>query len=481
MELQAIREKLLLLQSEPPTVEAPDLPWADSTKSLSAARASASRSDNSRMPIAPKNIAENVVESAAQPTKLDGSNGSFQTALDFADAATDNRSTGEIGHRTSQSLSQSPTVAIETTLETLQQRSLTNDPTTQARITRLIAQETYRLEAQSHQINEQSQRLAADLLSLKRSAQQAAVGLRRQGVQDHPQMAFITDFLEQYAAASVPHLERDSQGHFTLTYDSVEFHRAEQEAFDTANKLRERRTAAVPFSQPVSASSYRQPGISGHFLVQEGSEGVSEYSSDYAEEGLLDHPLESPKTEKARLSRRSRRQSYRFASHWVKASLKPMVAWIDYLLNKRARPQPSLAYAGEPSSAEGIQEGFNVGADAFSPVFSSALLDPSFNDEAWEEGIAEPQGSHGATRKRAHYSSFSWLDGTIWFSGAAIARILFQSIAVQYAIVQPLLAIGLVGAIALALYRVIFDKSADYSLAYQLCVGMVGWLLAGLF
>ena len=76
---------------------------------------------------------------------------------------------------------------------------------------------------------------------------------------------------------------------------------------------------------------------------------------------------------------------------------------------------------------------------------------------------------------------FSWLDGTIWFSSAAIARIMIQAIAASYPIVQTLSLMGLVGVIVFALYKVIISKSTDYSLVYRLCIGMMGLFLAGLF
>ncbi len=105
-------------------------------------------------------------------------------------------------------------------------------------------------------INKRSQQQASELLRLKRSAQQAAFHLRRQGVHTHPQLEAINQFLEQSSTASVPSIERDTHGQFCLTHTAVNLNQAETEASDNAALLR--RHQPIPFSQPVANG----PGVS---------------------------------------------------------------------------------------------------------------------------------------------------------------------------------------------------------------------------
>jgi len=201
MELQAIREKLRSLQAEPPAAETLSMPWSPPRASEPA---HARRSEVS-------------------------------------------------GDRQAQAI------------EALQQRSRSHESAVHTRVEGLVAQEIYRLEAQAHSINARSQQQATDIKAMKRSAQQATVALARQGIHDHPQLGAIAQFFASYQSAVVPHIDRDTQGNFTLTYTTIDFEQAEQEAIDTAQSLRQRSGAAL-FSQPIEAGavSSRRTGESSN-------------------------------------------------------------------------------------------------------------------------------------------------------------------------------------------------------------------------
>lgn len=370
MELQAIREKLQMLQAEPPAAETLTLPWSDA------------RSDGG---------------SAAR-----------------ADAKEDSP------------VNQSPQAIA---IETLKQRSRGSDQATKAHIDYLVSQELFRLEAQASSINERSQQQAMDIMTLKRSAQAAAVGLRRQGIHDHPQLAAITQFLDRYESAAVPLIERNDQGFFALSYNTIDFHQAEHEAINTANVLRNRRRVhqVTPFSQPV------EPAANNQALKQEA----------FSHEEFI-HEAES------RTDRLS--QSIENSSAWLKATFKKAFNSFSHQAsktkNRRHRRRRGLANSAS-------------------------------ND--WEEGFVEngPPVSHYPNDTFNH--QFTWLDGTIWFSGAAITRIVIQPLLAFSPLIENVLLVSLVGIIAFALYRVIVEKSPNYTMVYRLCIGMMGLFLGGLF
>lgn len=370
MELQAIREKLQMLQAEPPAAETLTLPWSDA------------RSDGG---------------SAAR-----------------ADAKEDSP------------VNQSPQAIA---IETLKQRSRGSDQATKAHIDYLVSQELFRLEAQASSINERSQQQAMDIMTLKRSAQAAAVGLRRQGIHDHPQLAAITQFLDRYESAAVPLIERNDQGFFALSYNTIDFHQAEHEAINTANVLRNRRRVhqVTPFSQPVEPAANDQAFKQEAFNHEE-----------------FTHEAESRTDRLSQLIENS--------SAWLKATFRKAFNSFSHQAsktkNRRHRRRRGLANSAS-------------------------------ND--WEEGFVEngPPVSHYPNDTFNH--QFTWLDGTIWFSGAAITRIVIQPLLAFSPLIENVLLIGLVGIIAFALYRVIVEKSPNYTMVYRLCIGMMGLFLGGLF
>lgn len=297
--------------------------------------------------------------------------------------------------RQSGSASTQPRVAIET----LQQRSgrlggREAKPTV-AQVDSLVAHEIQALEVRAHQINVRSQQQTADIMAMKRAAQQAAVALARQGIYEHPQLAAIAQLFEHDLSAVVTHVERDAQGHFVLTHAPVDFQRAEQEAIDTADALRSRQLLPDLFDQPIAPS----PPAHGRLVGA-------------ASPSLQPTGDEDP----------------------IQALIANARTYLDrWLWQGRRRGHKNATRSGSRSERD---------------------------------------------RTSGH---FSWLDGAIWFSGAAIARIVVEAALVSHPILRMPLLIALVGAIALAIYRVVFAKSSDFSLAYRLSAALLGLFLGGSF
>ena len=326
----------------------------------------------------------------------------------------------------------------EIAIEALKQRSHGAE-SAQAYNDSLIAQALYRLEVQASIINEQSQKQAETLLALRRSAQQASLGLQRQGIESHPQLSVITQFLERYSSAVVPHLEKDNQGHFTLSYISVDFQCAERDAIDAARTLRSRGRAASLqeqlFSEPI-------PSVLATHLSQ-----------DRPEERLAEGWAMSEPTQTHRLKTCTAKNIKKNRKNRLQKSLGNIIDQVLYLLNpKRKRVHANAeAMLSDRDSSGSREEGFMDAANA-----SSLPADPFFDQ-------------------------FSWLDGTIWFSGAAIAKIVVQMIAFYYPTVQTLFVTAIAITITFTLYQVIISRSDDYSLVYRLCIAMAGLMLASIF
>jgi len=318
-----------------------------------------------------------------------------------------------------------PTVSPQAmAIEALKQRSgasgASGAQSTQAsnRANELVSQEIYRMEVHAQNINERSQQQANEILALKRSAQQAAIALRRQGIHSHPQLDTITKFLEHYPSTAVPHLERDTQGHFVLGHTTVNLNHAEQEAQITADALRNR-TAAASLSYPDSlekdthtVSSPQSPFSQAPFSQTPFSQAVSAGPSmdDYL--GSVDRYLEGNTTDRLAQTRTNDR-------------------------------------AGRKSKPWNL----NLGK-----LFSRMKRKP-------------PTGSAPSNRR------FSLLDGAIWFSGAAIARIMIEGIVLSYPILRMPLLLILFCAISFAIYRVVVSKSSDLTSAYRLGITLLGLFL----
>ena len=335
-------------------------------------------------------------------------------------------------------------IAIETLKQRSRGGSSENIHPDSAHTDHLIAQELYRLEVQANIINEQSQRQADAILSLKRSAQQAAIGLARQGVQDHPQIAIISQFLAQYPSAAVPHIERNSQGHFALSYQSVDFQSAQKEAMRTAHNLRNRPWQAnKPNLRDLQEELFSQP-VPGGSATHKDSFEWHEQDDKRLESNQIADSASATRPAKNRLQK----------------SLGNSIDKVLYLFGQNKHRKRKVTEL----SAE-LTEGLELG-HTYSDV---------------EEGFIRGEGTHTDDPIQPISPPFSWLDGTIWFSGAAIARIVVQTIALSYPIVQTLFVILLAGSITFALYRVVIARSSDYGIIYKLCIVMAGLLLASLF
>ncbi len=292
-----------------------------------------------------------------------------------------------------------PAIAIET----LKQRSLSSDQAAIAHTDHLIAQEIYRLEVQALTINERSRQQSAELEALKRSAQQAAVALTRQGIQEHPLLETISELFADYPSAVVPFVGRDSQGHFTLTYETIDFQRAEKEAVGIAHSLRQRSPLPmqVPFAHPIEPGTKRP-------LSQTISQTVSQWVQIHF----------------------NRAQAACMRSLWQ---------------GHRHRTKSAL------EGIEGVEATQDLREGPIGSSFGSYLS----NDQ------------------------FSLLDGTIWFSCAAILRVAIEAIASSYPLLRVSLWVGLIGVVGFALYQVIVSNASNYSAIYRLLIAILGLFLAG--
>ncbi|MEM6449218.1 MAG: hypothetical protein AAF703_02785 [Cyanobacteria bacterium P01_D01_bin.105] len=434
MELQAIREKLQSLQAQPPAAETLSLPWSMSNESMVHEQALSAHADSSQERFSSVNLTpqDNQAAHRASPSRT-------------PQYASENQSAQALA------------------IETLKQRSRGGEAAN-ARIDSLIAQELYRLEVQANIINEQSEKQAENILALKRSAQQASIGLRRQGIQNHPQLAIITEFLERYRSAAVPHLERDEQGYFALSYNTVNFQQAQQDAMDTADALRNRGQHLPTATSTSSTESIRT--------------GQTSAPQDEALQDILF----------------SQKIPAAYPNHHSAVTRSPISAGPA---NLSSVPQPTRTRKNrlEKSLGNTIDKvlslfGQNKARKRKPTGIPIELMDNSAGHQHLEEGFIKPGTAAFTTDDNPSLSSsdsdeytrsFSWLDGMIWFSGAAIARILMQTVALNYPIAQTLFVILLAGSICFALYKVVIAKSDDYSLIYRLCIVMAGLLLASLF
>jgi len=419
MELQAIREKLQSLQAESPAAEALTLPWS-AVSEPDVSVHSAAYHNNPHPVLSDKSTYEGAYS--------DGSR------LDSHDAH------AEVENQSPQAIA----------IETLKQRSRGGEGAN-ARIDNLVAQELYRLEVQANIINEQSQRQAEDILALKRAAQQASVGLRRQGIQNHPQLAIITQFLERYSSASVPHITRDEQGHFMLSYNTLDFQRAQKDALETAHDLRSR-----AWRTDISKIGQLQDELFSQPLPTGSRNPTKRQAEPYIPQDAYSETDGATKPHRTRKNR-------------LQKSLSNTIDKALYLFGQNRERKRKVT----PLSAE-ITEGLemSVGIETLEEGYIDS--DSAMNPDSNEAGSDD-------TSNREISAQFSLLDGTIWFSGAAIARIIIQTIALTYPVVQTLFVTALAALISLALYKVLIARSNNYSLIYRLCIAMAGLLMASLF
>lgn len=366
MELQAIRDKLRLLESEPQASEVLSVPWSSPQQSS----------------FGPSSLSS----AAAKPIRTPHQAGHHQNHQ-------------HASHTSPQAMA----------IEALKQRS--GSQVTQAsRADELIAKEIYRLEVHAQNINERSQQQANEILALKRSAQQAAIALRRQGIHSHPQLETIEAFLAPYPSAAVPHLERDSQGNFALSHTTINLHRAEEEAQSTAETLRNRQSAHPLPYQP--------------------------YFGDKNHEADLSHNA-------------------------------------GPTLRSLSKPPFSQPISAGPSANDYVEEELTVPRDQ--NRYQRTGKRSRFNFGKWF--TRSKQGTPGF--KALSSGRFSLMDGAIWFSSAAIARIMLEAIVLSYPIMRMPLLIILFILISFAIYRVVVSKSSELTSAFRLGITLLGLFIGG--
>ncbi|MGB3574376.1 MAG: hypothetical protein WBA01_20250, partial [Phormidesmis sp.] len=76
---------------------------------------------------------------------------------------------------------------------------------------------------------------------------------------------------------------------------------------------------------------------------------------------------------------------------------------------------------------------------------------------------------------------FSWMDGAIWFSAAAIVRIVLEAIVLSYPPIRIPLMLILFSAISFSIYRGLISRSSDPTSVYRLGVVLLGLFIGGSF
>lgn len=274
----------------------------------------------------------------------------------------------------------------------------------------LIAQEIHRLELKAIEINNRSKQQAADILDLKRAAQQATIAFGRQGIHDHPQLAVISHFFDRYAASHVPLIERDERGHFTLSDYTINLRRAEEEAIENAAILRGNRSFEAvppvrPFSQPLE--DFSAPPSDNSATVRAGRQRV--------------------RTNRSALQEK------------VSSAIRDIGAFWHQRLHAVKRRKSKVNDASAPFATERYVEAY------------------------------------------PRQEAFSLVDGAIWFSAAAIARITLESVVAFVPLLQPALWLLPLGVFGLALYLFFVTKSNNTSLMYRLVIAALGLFLGNPF
>ena len=170
------------------------------------------------------------------------------------------------------------------------------------------------------------------------------------------------------------------------------------------------------------------------------------------QEETVERPLEPPRQKRNRLQK----------------SLGNLVDQVLYLFgqNKRRRRQHA-------AQTEDVIEGLELGTSHLNDLEEGIVeSDEKYSRADASEAVLEPWEGHG---------EISLLDGAIWFSAAAIARIVVQSVALSYPIVQTLFVIAIGLAITFALYRLVIVQTNNYSAIYRICAAIAGLFLIILF
>ncbi len=280
-----------------------------------------------------------------------------------------------------------------------------------------VSHEMLQLKAIANKINDLSQQQTCELLQLKRSTKRAAISLRRQGVSNHPQLNAIQQFIEQSSSASVPTVEIDSHGQFSLHQIPINLNQAEAEAIDNARILRRQQLnqpTAIPFSQPVSAG----PNVDEYLQQSQSYESVNYLHDTPIEE----KPSGIRKSDRHRYNRRLR----------LKATYRKAIARLQRRI-QTSKHQATLGLEATDNIAHVNQRG-----------------------------------------------QFSWIDGIIWFVGAAIIRILLNALVINYSILKLPLLLLLVGVISYSIYRIVLSKSTDMSATYRVGTALVGLFIGSL-
>lgn len=324
----------------------------------------------------------------------------------------------------------------------------------------LIEQEIQRLQQKADEINQRSSQQAAAILDLKRAAQQAAVGFGRQKIR-HPQIEVIDRFLDGYATSHVPIIERDRHGYFRLSDRPINLRRAEEEAVENAailrgDRLSERKSFVQPFSQPLEGPLH----------------GTSERTAAVTARNVTARSAAS--------NRVSIHTGFRKRIRTKRLDLAKLQTKLVKILNEISRLLKGRIQAASGRMSSGTKNERGLGQDTvLSARFGQQPLPIDANRYSDGSAFATEQDAGGYPGQSE--PGFSWVDGTIWFSAAAIARIALEAIVGLVPVLQPVLGLAPLVLFGSALYLLFVAKSSNTNLMYCIALSGLGLFLGNPF
>ncbi|MEM9163472.1 MAG: hypothetical protein AAGC54_10435 [Cyanobacteria bacterium P01_F01_bin.4] len=131
-------------------------------------------------------------------------------------------------------------------------------------------------------------------------------------------------------------------------------------------------------------------------------------------------------------------------------------------------------YFNQPPAPEPSGHRLSSKATGF---FEEGLL---FLQSIWELALGSFMPLASVSRQRPR-SRFTLLDAAIWFSGAAITRILLDIIFQIYPALWTPLVVALIVVVAVTLYRTLLSNRPSLGFSYRILVALAGLLMGGQF
>ncbi|MEO0456516.1 MAG: hypothetical protein AAF152_08025 [Cyanobacteria bacterium P01_A01_bin.114] len=113
-------------------------------------------------------------------------------------------------------------------------------------------------------------------------------------------------------------------------------------------------------------------------------------------------------------------------------------------------------------------------------LFLQSMWEMTLNSFNPLMGSTKPSSKVDASYRRPR-TRFTFLDAAIWFSGAAIMRILLDVIFQIYPALWTPLVVLLIGVVAVTLYRTLLSSRPSIGFSYRILVALAGLLIGGQF